>query len=257
MKSAKYQKRRKRELSERLRPLALLVEMANLEGDEEIKNLRRADQLLLEANGELIHRSSGGFSRTAETVESLRSKMIEAAEETRVILENFEARVEKPRHAVALAALLEHMRLATYARAHLRALMFTLFEVIAAVRNALIEVAINLASPDGQVRLPEECYQPRAVLYRKHNRITAGIVPVGQWLLPILEGLEAGRLKVCGGCKMLYVARRRDQLGCSQRCGDTEYMRRYRRAAYRKGNKRTVNSLGSAGRRLNVVRTRN
>jgi hypothetical protein len=205
----------------------------------------------------LSRRSSGGFSRTAETVESLRSKTIEAAEETRLILENFEARVEKPEHAVALAALLEHTRLATDARVHLKALIFTLFEVIAAVRGALFEVATNLASPDGQARLPADCYQQRAVLYRKDDRIIAGVVPVGQWLLPILDGLQARGLKVCGGCKMLYVARRRDQLGCSRRCGDTEYMRRYRRAAYRRGDKRTVNSLGSAGRRLNVVKTRN
>jgi len=48
---------------------------------------------------------------------------------------------------------------------------------------------------------------------------------------------DAGRLSICDACGKLYVGRRRDQLGCSRRCGDTLYMRRYRNPEYRNRNK--------------------
>jgi hypothetical protein len=47
-------------------------------------------------------------------------------------------------------------------------------------------------------------------------------------LLPALDGIDAHRLRICPVCDRLFVARRRDQLGCDAKCGNAEYMRRYR-----------------------------
>jgi len=59
-----------------------------------------------------------------------------------------------------------------------------------------------------------------------------------------------------GGDGKPFVARRRDQSGCSRKCGDAMYMRRYRRAAYRKGDRPTASARKSAERRLRLVKQR-
>ncbi|MGO9057292.1 MAG: hypothetical protein ACLQU2_07890 [Candidatus Binataceae bacterium] len=58
--------------------------------------------------------------------------------------------------------------------------------------------------------------------------------PAWMWLLSMLNPLQPGRLRICVKCARLYVAARRDQLGCSARCGDAIFMRKYRGPNYRK-----------------------
>ena len=235
-KSTSRRTRQKRQLPESLRPLAGLVELANLIEEEETNRLRSANQWLNEASGEILARNSGAVSRTDQTLASLRKQAQTAGEEIRNILENFSARARAPEHDTAIATLLKHMRLAEYVRPD-EVSLSTLFETVAAVRSALRTVAASLTLQDEIVRLPEACYTPPAILRRVDDRIKVTVVPVIQWLLPMLDGLEAGRMNICDACGKLYVGRRRDQLGCSRRCGDTLYMRRYRNPQYRNRNK--------------------
>ena len=235
-KSSPRRTRQKRQLPEPLRPLAGLVELANLIEEEEENRLRSAHQRLDEATGEILARNSGAVSRTDQTLASLRKQAQTAGEEMRNILENFSARARAPEHDSAIAALRRHMRIAEYVRPDEGSLS-TLFNTVAAVRSALRTVAASLTLQDDIVRLPEACYTPPAILRRVDGRIKVTAVPVIHWLLPMLDGLEAGRLNICDACGKLYVGRRRDQLGCSPRCGDTLYMRRYRNPEYRNRKK--------------------
>jgi hypothetical protein len=228
--------RQKRQLPEPLRPLAALVELANLIEEEGENRLRSAHQRLDAATGEILARNSGAVSRTDQTLASLRKQAQTAGEEMRNILENFSARARAPEHDTAIATLLKHMRIAEYVRPDEGSLP-TLFNTVAAVRIALRTVAASLTLRDDIVRLPEACYTPPAILRRVDDRIKVTAVPVIHWLLPMLDGLEAGRLRICDACGKLCVGRRRDQLGCSRRCGDTLYMRRYRNPDYRNRNK--------------------
>jgi hypothetical protein len=249
MTSRSKRNRKKRELPQHLRPLAALVELANLISDEEVEKLRGADRQMLDAQGELIVRHSGALRRSSETTASLKETLMIAASEAQQILENFTDRVKA--HRNALESLLRQMRIGDYLRPDEKSLG-TLFNTVAAVRSALRTVAQNLSVRDDIVRLPEECYIPPAVLRRVDGKIRVTTVPVSQWLLPMIDGLDAARLGICEACSNLYVAKRRDQLGCSRRCGDTVYMRRYRRSGYRNGSKPTKNAARSAARRLHL-----
>lgn len=222
------------DLPERLRPLARIVALANLIDREETNRLHGAEQRLMEASGQMIARISPRARRTDQPHEALQEQVKMASEEIRLILENFSARASEHRDAVA--TLLEHMRLAGHVRPD-EVNLSTWFETLAAVRSVLWTVAISLNIQDDIVRLPEECNKPPASLQRVDGRIKVTVVPVSYWLLPMLDGLEAGRLKICEACEKLYVTRRRDQLGCSRKCGDTVYMRRYRNPEYRNRNK--------------------
>ena len=73
--------RQKRQLPEPLRPLAGLVELANLIEEEEENRLRSAHQRLDEATGEILARNSGAVSRTDQTLASLRKQAQTAGEE--------------------------------------------------------------------------------------------------------------------------------------------------------------------------------
>jgi hypothetical protein len=249
---AKHNKKT-RELPQRLRPLAALVEVANLISHEEIKKLHAADRQILDAQGELIARQSGAPRRSSESTASLKQTLKTAAIPAQQIRESFADRV-KP-HRNALETLLRLMGIGDYLRSEEKNLD-TLFDTVAALWLALRTVAENLAVRDDIVRLPEECFLPPPVLRRVDGKIRVTVVPVSHWLLPIIDGLDAARLGICEACSLLYVARRRDQLGCSRRCGDTVYMRRYRRSGYRSGSKSTKNAALSAARRLRFRRAR-
>lgn len=53
-------------------------------------------------------------------------------------------------------------------------------------------------------------------------------------VIAALERLEAWRLRICPACDRLYLAKASNSIACSARCGDTVYMRRYRRDSRRK-----------------------
>jgi len=154
--------------------------------------------------------------------------------ELKLIGDNFSARMSG--HGKAISTLLDQMRIGEHPRFD-RGNFLTLFNTIAAVRRALWTVASELNLEGNFVRLPEICNTPPALVRRVEGRVRVFAVPVSNWLLPMLDGLKFGQLKICEACWKLYVAWRRDQLGCSQKCGDTVYMRRYRRPKYRKKNK--------------------
>jgi len=242
-----------RTLPQILRPLAALVELANLIDGEEVKKLRAIDRQILDAQSELIARRSGGLRISSETTASLKETLKIAAIEAQDILKNFSERLEV--HKNAVKSLLGQTRIGDSLRQDEKSLG-TLFDTVAAVRSALRRVAENLAVGDEIVRLPEECYLPPAVLRRVDGRLRVTIVPISHWLLPLIDGLDAARLGICEACSNLYVARRRDQLGCSRRCGDTVYMRRYRRSDYRNGSKRTKSAALSTARRLHSRHTK-
>lgn len=248
--------RRERQLPERLRPLALVVDLANLLDYDEIKAFRDADRRLLEAQTEMFRIKPVGASPADPAFRALREQTMKAGNEARLILDNFAARAKKQSHAEAFAFLQNNMKWVWKVNLDDKSGVFTLFGVIAAIRKALVEMVLELAVEGGNVRLPQECYSPPPLLYKKDGLIKIGVAPVSHWLLPMLDGLEAARLGLCEVCGKLFVARRRDQLGCSRPCGDVMYMRRYRSAASRGGNRRTANSINSARRRLSSVKRR-
>jgi hypothetical protein len=246
-------KRKSRELPQHLRPLEALVELANLLDDEQVGRLQSAKQRVLEASGELVARASRGVGRTNRTVASLKEQGKASAAEMQLIFQDFSARTSAPKYQQAIAVLLQQMRMAEYVQLA-EVSPATLFDTVALVRDVLRTVILQLAVRDDIVRLPEECYAPPAILRRVDDRIRVTVVPVSHWLLPMIDGLEAGRLGICEACEILYVARRRDQLGCSRKCGDTVYMRRYRRAGYRNASRPTASAVRSAKRRTNSAR---
>jgi hypothetical protein len=250
-KSSRHRKRR--ELPQHLCPLAALVELANLISDEAVEKLRGAHRKIKDAQGELITRQSGVPGRNSETTVSVQKTLKIAAIQAQQILENFSDQVKG--HRKALESLLGQMRIGDDRRPDEKS-FGTLFPTVAAVRSALRTVAGNLGVPGEIVRLPEECYLPPAVLARVDGKIQVTVVPVSHWLLPLIDGLEAARLGICEACFHLYVARRRDQLGCSRRCGDTLYMRRYRRPGYRNASKPSKNAARSGARRLHLRQAR-
>jgi len=106
-----------------------------------------------------------------------------------------------------------------------------LFNTVADVREVLRETAM-LPGPDGTyVTLPVSAPPILGVV---HGQIRVVNQPAWMWLLSMLNPLEHGRLRICEKCDRLYVAARRDQLGCSARCGDAIFMRKYRSPNYRK-----------------------
>lgn len=226
--------RKKRQLPGALHPLAELVELANLIEEEQTNRLHSANQRLDEACGEMVARNAGAVGGTDQTLASFREQAHTASAEMKKIFADFSARVLE--HATAISGLLRLMRLSDYVRPDDGSLP-TLFDTIVAVRSSLRTVATNLTLRDDIVRLPEACYRPQAILRRVDGRIRVTVAPVIHWLLPLLDGLDAGRLGICDACGKLYVGLRRDQLGCSGKCGDTLYMRRYRNPNYRNRNK--------------------
>jgi len=240
-------KRRQREFPQRLRPLAALVDLTNLLQDEQIERLHAAERRVREANGELVARASGS-GRTNQAIPLLKEQLKSSAAEMQHILQGFSESVRAPAIKANLVVLLEQMRLSAYLRP-VEMNAGSLFDTVAIVRSVLRTVAENLHVRDDIVRLPDECYLPPAVLRRVDDRIRVTVVPVSHWLLPMIDGLEAQRLGICEACHKLYVGRRRDQLGCSRKCGDTVYMRRYRRSEYRNGIKPTASAVRSARRR--------
>jgi hypothetical protein len=188
-------------------------------------------------------------NRRNQTIPFLKEQLKSWAAEMQHILQDFSESVRAPGIKAHLVVLLEQMRLSEYVRP-IEMNPDSLFDTLAIVRSVLRTVAENLHVRDDIVRLLEECYSPPAVLRRIDDRIRVTVVPVSHWLLPMLDGLEATRLGICEACNMLYVGRRRDQLGCSRKCGDTVYMRRYRRAEYRNGSKPTASAIRSARRRM-------
>lgn len=242
--------RKTRELPQHLRPLAALIELANLISNEAVEKLRAADRKINDARGELITRRSGVPGTSSETTASLKETLKMAAIGVQQILENFSNQIKG--HRDALETLLVQMRIGDDRRPDEKSLG-TLFPTVAAVRSALRTVAGSLRIPDEIVRLPQECYRPPAVLGIVDGKIRVTVEPVSHWLLPLIDGLDAARLGICEACSNLYVARRSDQLGCSRRCGDTLYMRRYRRPGYRNANKPSKNAARSAARRLDFA----
>jgi hypothetical protein len=226
--------RKRRELPERLRPLAELVELANVTDEKEINRLRSARQRLDEAQHEAFSRASHAFPGIAQPDTAMEERAVMAAEEIRLIHESFSARMSG--HDKAVATLLRLMRIGEIAQFR-PAYFYNLFDTIASVRSALRAVAEQLNLEGDFVRLPEICNTRSALVRRVDRRVRVFAVPMSNWLLPMLDGLNIGQLKICGACWKLYVARRHDQLGCSRKCGDTVYMRRYRRAEYRHKNK--------------------
>lgn len=248
--------RRERQLPERLRPLALLVDLANLLDHNEIKAFRDTDRRLLEAQTGMSRINPIGANSADPAFRAFREETLKAANDAGLILDKFAARAQKASHAEAFALLQNKMKWAWKVDLNDKSLVFTVFNAIAAIREALVELVLGLAIEGSNVRLPEECYSPPPLLYKRDGLIKIGMAPISHWLLPMLDGLEAARLGLCEVCGKLFVARRRDQLGCSPRCGDVAYMRRYRRAAYRKDSRQTSSARNSAKRRLSLVKRR-
>jgi len=208
-------KRGKRQLPQELRALAALVELTNLISQAEFE------------------RFSGAYLGLFKKEYGARSEKRQRGEELTSFLEEFSARCRAPEHLDAMTTLLKCMGLSRFRPAEVKN-PFTLFETIATLRSILRTVAEELNLQPNWVQLPSDT-QP-VLLGRVKGRIQVTAVPVAYWILPMLDGIEARRLGICDACQRLYVARRRDQLGCSRKCGDTLYMRRYRNPEYRNRN---------------------
>jgi hypothetical protein len=211
-------RRRARQLPQELRSLAALVELTNLISQAEFE------------------RFCGGYLRLLEKEYGSRStrQQRRADDELMAFMKKFSARCREPERRAAMTTLLKYIALATD-RSPDQVNPFTLFETIATLRSILRTVAMGLNLQPNTLQLPSD--KPPVLLGRVDGRIQIAAVPVAYWILPMLDGIEARRLGICDACQQLYVARRRDQLGCSRQCGDTLYMRRYRNPEYRKRNR--------------------
>jgi hypothetical protein len=216
--------RRKRQLPERYRPLAALCEAANLIS---------AGQFVI------VERAATQLEQTfALSPDASRIATLMAANVLRRVAPEF------AKHPAALAELSKLTGNPSLPQARDGGLQ--LFHTLAETRAVLREVALlsarvaigSVEQPSGLiVGLPESTPPKLGVVDGKIRLITR---PAWLRLLPPLlvddGGLEVGRLQICERCERLYVAARRDQLGCSATCGDTLYMRRYRNPDYRKRN---------------------
>lgn len=248
--------RRERQLPEHLHPLALVVELANLLNHEEIKAFRDADRRLLEAQTEILRGGSLGINRSVPASGQLREQFRQAGDEAKLLLKSFVARAQKEAHEEAFAFLQNNMKWPLKLNLDDRWSAFPVFRAIAAIREALEDVVMGLLLPSENVRLPKDCYLPPPILYKRDGVIRVGMAPISHWLLPMLDGLDANRLRICEVCWKLFVPRRRDQIGCSRKCGDAMYMRRYRSATYRNGSKKTPSARDSAERRMRALKKR-
>jgi hypothetical protein len=210
--------RRPRQLPKELRSLAALVELTNVINQAEFERFRGA-------NLRLFEKEYGSRSKRQQR---------KADDELMSFMKKFSVRCRAPKRRAAMTTLLKYIGLATY-RSPDEVNPFTLFETIATLRAILRSVAMALNRQPNHVQLPSD--KPPVVLSSADGRIQIAAVPVAYWILPMLDGIEARRLGICDACQRLYVARRRDQLGCSRKCGDTLYMRRYRTPEYRKRNR--------------------
>lgn len=211
-------KRRPRQLPQELRSLAALAELTNLISQAEFERFRGAYLRLFEK--EYGSRSTRQWRGADGELTSFMKK--------------FSARCRAPERHAAMTTLLKYIGLATY-RSPDEVNPFTLFETIATLRSILRRVAVEMNLQPNPVQLSSDT--PPVVLGSVDGRILIAAVPVAYWILPMLDGIEARRLGICDACQRLYVARRRDQLGCSRKCGDTLYMRRYRNPEYRNRNR--------------------
>jgi hypothetical protein len=209
-------KRRTRLLPRELRSLAALVELSNLISQAEFE------------------RFYGAYLRLFEKEDGARSEKRQRGEELTSFMEEFSVRCRAPEHRDAMTILLKYLGLGIF-RLDEQKNPITLFETIATLRSILRAVAVELNLQPNSVQLPSDT--PPVLLGRVEGRIRVTAVPVAYWILPVLEGIDARRLGICDACQRLYVARRRDQLGCSRKCGDTLYMRRYRNPEYQNRNK--------------------
>jgi hypothetical protein len=234
----------------------LLIDLANLLDHNEGAAFRTAHRQLLETQSGMFRLNPVGANLANPTFQMLRKQNLEAAKELGRMLDTLVARAQEASHAEALTLLQDKMKWPHKMKLDGNFNPFTIFSVIAAIREALQEVAIGLAQECGNAQLPEECYSPPALLCKKDGVITVDTLPIVHWLLPMLEGLEVARLGFCQVCGKLFVARGRDQLGSSRRCGDAMYMRRYRRTEYRKRDRPTPSGRKSAVRRLSLVQKR-
>jgi hypothetical protein len=210
-------KRSARQLPEELRLLAALVELSNLISETEFERFRGAYL-------KFFQKDDGSQSITQKR---------RADCEVTSFYEEFSVRCRAPRNRSAVATLLKCMGSVTRSSDE-TINPVTLFETIATLRSILRTIALELTH-QSTVRLPSDT--PPVMLGSIEGRIQIIAVPVAYWLLPLLEGIASYRLGICEICQRLYVARRRDQLGCSRKCGDTLYMRRYRNREYRNRNK--------------------
>jgi hypothetical protein len=209
-------KRRTLRLPGELRSLDALVELSNLISQAEFE------------------RFYGAYLRLFEKEDGTRSEKRQRGEELTSFMEEFSVRYRAPEHCDAMTTLLKCIGLGTF-RPDKALNPITLFETIATLRSILRAVAMEMNLQPNSVQLPSDT--PPVLLGRVEGRIRVIGVPVAYWILPMLDGIEVRRLGICDACKRLYVARRRDQLGCSRKCGDTLYMRRYRNPEYRNRNR--------------------
>jgi hypothetical protein len=211
-------KRRPRQLPLELRSLAALVELTNLISQAEFERFYGAYLRLLEQEyGSRPTRRRRGLD-----------------DELMSFMRKFLARCHAPERRAAMTTLLKYRGLAAY-RSLDKVNPFTLFETIATLRSILRKVAVELNLQSNTVQLLSDT--PPVLLSSVDGRIQITAIPVAYWILPMLDGIGARRLGICDACQRLYVARRRDQLGCSLKCGDTLYMRRYRNPEYRRRNR--------------------
>jgi hypothetical protein len=211
-------KRGKRQLPQELRALAALAELTNLISQAEFDRFYGAYLgLFVKEYGARSKRQQRG-----------------ADDELISFMKKFSARCRAPQYRGAMTTLLKYIGSRTFRSPDEVKNPITLFETIATLRSILRTVAMELNLQPNSVQLPGDT--PPVRLGRVEGRIKVTAVPVAYWILPMLDGIEARRLGICDACQRLYVARRRDQLGCSGKCGDTLYMRRYRNPEYRNRN---------------------
>jgi hypothetical protein len=193
--------KRKRLLPERYRPLAALTELCNLVTDEQVREVRAAEAGLLGPSGPEQKIAA------AEALNGTYQALAAAVDE----------RPKEKAHLEAVAGVLPSNQL---------------FLQLADARDILREVAM-LGRFNAHARLPESVPPTLGAI---NGMIRLVSRPAWMWMLPLLDGLELGRLSRCEYCANLYVSARKDQLGCSKGCGDVLYMRKYRAPDYRNRN---------------------
>lgn len=125
-----------------------------------------------------------------------------------------------------------------------------MFKIARSVRFVFREIAAHLEAgrhPDGTVarrgieipldKIPASIRSPY-VEVEPGDFLWVRTDVVHDLVLAALSNLESWRLRVCPACERLYLAKARNAIACSEKCGNAVYMRRWRRgASRRKGRK--------------------
>jgi hypothetical protein len=204
-------------------PLAKLVSLANLTADELANRLTTAN-----GDKERAEVERAGIINDADAEKAAVERIVEAFNREQAAAQEFWGAAREILVAVDGEGSILQVDANGERPVYFRAEMAVeAFWAARAVRGVLRELARAVAANERFATVPIPSAQ-MPVIEVSGGKLLVQTDLIVHHLLPALDGIDAHRLRICPVCDRLFVARRRDQLGCDAKCGDAEYMRRYR-----------------------------